>query len=179
MVDPRKVHLWLHRGGFVVICAAALFFSLLPLSAGIGHWPGPDLMLGFAIAWVLRRPEYVPVALVALVLLVADFIYMRPPGLYAVLCVLTIEFLRRREPQSRDMPFLLEWAMVAVVMFGLAIGYRLMLGLFMVDQASLGLVILQQISTLLAYPVVVLFSTQALRITKISASEADQMGRAR
>ncbi|SFJ91480.1 rod shape-determining protein MreD [Celeribacter neptunius] len=175
MVDPRTVRLWSFRAGFLGIAILASFFYLLPLRVGSGHWPGPDLILAFAFAWVMRRPDYVPVFLVALVMLIADFIFLRPPGLWAALTVVALEFLRGREPTSRDMPFAVEWAMVGAVMLAMALMYRLCLAIFMVDQTSLGLAILGQMSTLLSYPVVVALSHYGLGIAKISPSEADEM----
>ena len=179
MVEPWVVRQWTYRAGFTVICLIALFMSLLPLEVGTGRWPGPDFMLAFAFAWVLRRPAYVPIYLVAIMLLISDFVFMRPPGLWAGLGVIVLEFLRGREGMSRDMPFLVEWASIAGVMFGLAVVYRVCLAIFMVDQTSFGLVILQQISTLIAYPFVVLLSVIVMGVTKISAAEADMIGRSR
>lgn len=179
MIEPWIIRQWMYRGGFVLISATALFFCLLPLEVGAGRWPGPDLALAFAFAWVLRRPAYVPMLLVGLTFLLGDFVFMRPPGLWAALCVIAVEFLRGREGMSRDMPFLVEWATVSVVLLGLALVYRICLGIFIVDHTSFGLVILQQISTLMVYPLVVLASTFIMGVTKITAAEAEQIGYAR
>ncbi|MEG3662876.1 rod shape-determining protein MreD [Celeribacter halophilus] len=175
MVDPRTVRTWSFRAGFLLVAALVTFFYLLPLKVGAASWPGPDLILSVAFAWVLRRPDYVPVFLVAPVILLADFIFLRPPGLWTMLSVLGLEFLRRREPISRDLPFAVEWAMVAGVMLAMALAYRLCLALFMVDQSSLGLAIMGQVSTLLSYPVVVALSRYGFGMTKISPAEADEM----
>nr|WP_319249323.1 rod shape-determining protein MreD [uncultured Celeribacter sp.] len=179
MVDPRTVRLWAYRAGFLVLSALSFFLYLLPLQVGTGHWPGPDVPLAFAFAWVLRRPDYIPVLIFAAVMLLADFIFLRPPGLWTALTLVGLEFLRRREPTSRDMPFVFEWAMVAAVMLAIALLNRIVLTLFMVDQAPLGLSILGQISTLIAYPFVVLFSRTILRIEKVTPTEADEIRYAR
>lgn len=179
MVDPRTVRTLSFRAGYLLIAFAAAFFYLLPIKVGAGHWPGPDLILSVAFAWVLRRPDYVPVFLFAPVMLMADFIFLRPPGLWTLLSVLGLEFLRRREVTSRDMPFAVEWMMVAGVMMAMAVLNRLVLAVFMVDQTSLGLTLMGQLSTLLSYPIVVLISQFLLGITKISPSEADEMRYAR
>ena len=42
---------------FLASVWALLFVRLLPLSAGIMGWPGPDLALALILAWVLRRPD--------------------------------------------------------------------------------------------------------------------------
>ncbi|RPE67452.1 rod shape-determining protein MreD [Pacificibacter maritimus] len=167
---------WAYRCAFVLLSLVALFIYLLPLEFGEGRWPGPDLIVAFAFAWVLRRPSYVPILLIGPVFLIADFMLVRPPGLWAALCVLGIEFLRRREGRSRDIPFPVEWAMISAVLLGLAVIYRVLLSVFLVQQASFGLVILQQLSTLFIYPLVVFISTSVMGVTKITAAEAEVLG---
>ncbi len=176
MVDPRTLRTQSFRVGFLLFAGLVTFFYLLPVQVGTGHWPGPDLILALAFVWVLRRPNYVPVFLFAPIMLLADFIFLRPPGLWSALSVLGLEFLRNREPTSRDMAFAVEWAMVAGVMLAMAFLNRLVLAIFMVDQTSLGLTILGQISTILSYPILVALSYYALGMRKITPSEADEMG---
>ena len=76
------------RGWFVVLGLATLFIHLLPLSAMSRPWATPDLMLGFAFAWSARKPVYVPVILLGLMLLLSDLLLQRPPGLWAFLGLL-------------------------------------------------------------------------------------------
>ena len=70
MVDPvTRARLW-HRVMFVTIAALVLLLRLLPLSPSTSGFSGPDITLALTLAWVLRRPEYVPVALIVLVIVV-------------------------------------------------------------------------------------------------------------
>jgi rod shape-determining protein MreD len=46
-------------------------------------------------------------------MLLADLLFLRPPGLWAAIVVLGHEFLRNREQGLRDMPFFVEWGLVA------------------------------------------------------------------
>ncbi|WP_417248384.1 rod shape-determining protein MreD [Celeribacter sp.] len=177
MVDPRTIRKWGHRAAFLAIFGATVFVYLLPLSSGTGHWPGPDVALAVAFAWVLRRPDFLPLFVAAPVFFLSDVIFLRPPGLWAAISIIGLEFLRRREPTSRDMPFLVEWAMVGGVLVAMAVLYRATLAVFMVDQTSLGLVLLEQVSTLAAYPLVVLISSKALSVTKLTPTEADELMR--
>lgn len=165
----------MYRALYVGLALFFVFLYLLPLEVGTGHWPGPDLLLCLAFAWVLRRPSYVPVLLIALVMLAADFLFMRPPGLWAALTLMGAEFLRSREPTSRDMPFPIEWLMVAGVLFAMVLIYRVTLTVFIVDRASLGQFLLGQLSTLIAYPFVVFFTATVCGIHKITAAEAEEM----
>ncbi|NCO16036.1 MAG: rod shape-determining protein MreD, partial [Alphaproteobacteria bacterium] len=96
MVDLLHSTIWRHRAIFVALALALFFLRLLPLGAEPGRWPGPDLMLCLILAWVQRRPDYLPAPLIALVVLTEDFLMLRPPGLWTAIVVLATEFLRGR-----------------------------------------------------------------------------------
>ena len=65
---------WLMQGMFLVLCLLIVFFHLLPLTTLPARWPTPDLIICLAFAWGMRRPDYVPVLLLAGVMLVADLL---------------------------------------------------------------------------------------------------------
>jgi rod shape-determining protein MreD len=138
--------------------------------------PGPDLLVALAFAWVLRRPDYVPVLIVAAVMLAADFLFMRPPGLWAAITVMGVEFLRNREAGFRDLPFLVEWGMVALLLLGMTLANALVMLVLMVDQPSLGLTLLQLIATIAAYPLVVAMTVFALGLRRAAPGEVDDRG---
>ena len=101
---------------------------------------------------------------------------MRPPGLWAGLVVLGAEFLRSREPQSRDLPFLVEWAMVSSVLVAMILAARMVQFVFVINQPSFGLVILHLAATILCYPIVVAASRVVFGVRKIAPGEVDQLG---
>ena len=154
MIDPVLAHRWGHRVAFVGIAAVFFFLRILPLETTPGGWPGPDLLLALAFAWVLRRPDYVPAALIVAVFLLDDMLSQRPPGLWTVLVLTGTEFLRGRIALLRGQPFLAEWAMVAATALCMVMAYRLVLALALVPQAGLMQDIARLVVTLLAYPAV-------------------------
>lgn len=176
MVDPVTRRRWGFRGLFVLLAFGVVFFQILPFRIGVSRWPGPDLLTLLAFAWVLRRPGYVPVVLVAAVTLFTDTLFMRPLGLWSALVVLGFEFLRRRQPFSRDLPFLVEWMMVAGVLLGMTVTNAFVLAIFLVEQPDLKLTFLQLIISILSYPVVVAISRFALGVRKIAPGEVDALG---
>jgi len=176
MVDLLTRRRWIYRFALVGLAALLIFCHILPLGTGPGSWPAPDLLIALIFAWVMRRPEYVPAPLIGLLVLLTDMLFMRPPGLWAALAVMGTEFLRGRQQFSREMPFPVEWLMVSVVLAAMVIGNRLVLAIFMVDQAGLGLTLLQMMTTIAAYPFVVLFTTFVLRIRKVALGEVDELG---
>jgi rod shape-determining protein MreD len=176
MIDPMTTNRVLFRFVFLAIATVILFIRLLPLQTIPGQWAAPDFLVCIVLAWVLRRPDYVPVLLIAVVVLVVDMVLMRPPGLHAALVILGAEFLRARAASVREMPFALEWASVAAVVLAILIGNRVILLLVLVDRPPPGLSFAQFAATVLAYPVVVAFSRFALGIRNIAPGEADKSG---
>ena len=119
MFSGLRNSLWVYRAAFVAIALALLFVRLLPLGSVAGDWPGPDLMLCLMLAWVTQRPDHLPTALIALVVLAEDMILMRPPGLWTALVVLATEFLRARSALTRELGFAAEWLLIAGVMIAM------------------------------------------------------------
>ncbi|MGE5198572.1 MAG: hypothetical protein ACM3H9_02945 [Rhodospirillaceae bacterium] len=176
MVESAATRRLFWRSVFLMLALLVAFVRLLPLGEGAGGVPGPDLLVALALAWAIRRPDYVPVLLVAAVMLVADFLFMRPPGLWAAITVLGVEFLRNRETAFRDLPFLVEWGMVALLLLGMTLANAFVLLVLMVDQPSLGLTLLQLIATILAYPLVVAVTVFALGLRRAAPGEVDDRG---
>jgi rod shape-determining protein MreD len=176
MADPIASRRLAYRLLLVAILSLVILAKLMPLNPGPGSWPAPDFLVLITFAWVLRRPDYVPVLLVALVFLLADLLFLRPPGLWAAIVVLATEFLRGREPGWRDIPFLLEWAIVAGVLTAAALSYTAVLTVFFVDHPGLGRTLLHLAITIAAYPLVVLLTARALGLRKAAPGEVDQLG---
>ena len=165
-----------HRLMFLALAAAVAFVQLLPLDMGPGQFPGPDVLMLLAFSWVIMRPDYVPVSLIAAVFFAADLLFMRPPGLWTALVVIGTEFLRVRSFTLRDTPFLLEWALVAGVITAVFIANALLLGIFGVTQAGFGLTLIGLGATILAYPLVVILAGRAVGLKKIAPGEVDRLG---
>jgi len=158
---------------FGVLCLLLIFLHLLPLQLLPRGWAGPDVMLALAFAWVLRRPDFVPPLLIAGLFLLTDLLFQRPPGLWAALVLLGSQTLRAREPGLRDLTFAVEWVSVATTLVAMTLGYRIILAILMVDQAPLGLSLMQLVLTLMVYPVVALISHTAFGVRKIAPGDID------
>lgn len=145
---------------YVVAALALILGALLPLSPGRIGWPGPDLLAAVTLAWVLRRPEQVPLLTIAAVMLAADILLFRPPGLGAALAVVATEVARRQRHRWRAQGFLVEWLRVAMLMGLMVLAERMIRTLFLVPPTlaplpPLGQDALRLIATAGAYPLVV------------------------
>jgi len=162
---------------FVGLAVALLFLRMLPVDSGTEGWPGPDLLLCLICAWTMRRPDFLPVGLVAAVVVMEDLILMRPPGLWAALVVLAAEFIRSRVALTRELTFAVEWLLVAGIMVSLFLSYRVIFAIAFVPQAGFGYAMVQVIWSILCYPLVVAVSRLALDLRKPAMGEVDAYGR--
>lgn len=177
MVDPVAAHRLAYRMLFAGLAFLILFVRILPLDATPARVPGPDLILCGAIAWVMRRPDYAPAALIAAVFLAEDILAMRPPGLWPLVVLFGTEFLRSREATLRELPFVLEWLVAGALVIAMTVSFRLVLAAFLVPQVASGMVALQTVATILAYPAVVLLTRFVLGLRKAAPGEVDALGR--
>lgn len=177
MVEGLRSTVWAYRGAFLLVALFLLFVRLLPLGTVAGRWPGPDILLCITVAWVMRRPDFLPVGLIAIVFLLEDIVLMRPPGLWTGLVVLATEFLRARVALTRELTFVVEWMLAAGVMIAMLLAYRVSLTIVLVPQPGFGFATIQTIWSILCYPLVVAASAMALDVRKPATGEVDSYGR--
>ena len=176
MANGQAPRFWIMRSLYLALCLILLFMQLLPLDTVPKVWAAPELTLAVTFAWVLRRPEFVPPLMIALLFLMIDFLVQRPPGLWAALVLIGSETLRARAPGLRDLTFPVEWLTVATTLVVMTLGYRLILALLLVDQPALGLSLIQLLMTLIAYPIVVLITQSVFGVRKLAPGDIDAMG---
>ncbi|MGB1035431.1 MAG: rod shape-determining protein MreD, partial [Primorskyibacter sp.] len=155
MAKPR-MGLWVARAQFLGLAGLVIFFHMLPLSLQPAQWAPPDVLLAFAFAWAQRRPDAVPPLMVAGVFLLTDLMFQRPPGLWAALVLVVIEWSKSRERRPVEAGFLLEWAGFAGAVVSITVVYRVVLRLVLVDTGPLHLATTQAALTVAIYPLVVL-----------------------
>jgi rod shape-determining protein MreD len=175
MANVSVARTWLMRAAFAGLALLIMFFHLLPLDTQPHSWAPPDLLTAFAFAWVLRRPDYAPTLLLAAVMLLADMLFQRPPGLLACLVVLGAEYLKTRAGNG-ETSFIGEWIAVAVAMISISVLNRFVLLVLGVDQPALGLILIQTLMTIAVYPIVVLITHGLMGVRKLAPSEAEALG---
>ena len=147
MADART---WGGRGTWLLVMTALVVLAMLLGEAIPRRWPLPDLMLLLTLAWLARRPDDVPVAMLAAVFLSADFLSGEAPGLRAALVLMAAEHLRARAGRPEDP--LSEWARAAVLILLVTIGERIALGVTLAPAPPFGPVVLRGLAGAAAYP---------------------------
>ena len=164
--------IWLMRAGFVLLALFILFVHLLPLQTKPPvHFAPPDMLMLFAFAWAVRRPELVPSMLLALIFLLADLLLQRPPGLWALMLLLATERLKAQSLSLRDAGFFTECLSVAALIVFVFVGYRVILGVLIVDLPPLGIWIVHMLMTLICYPIAVFVTHWVMRIRKYAPGD--------
>lgn len=176
MGDVSIFRLWLMRAGFVALIMAITFLHLLPLDTLPSTWVPPDLVMGFSIAWAMRRPEYVPAAILAPLFLLVDLMLGRPPGLYAALLLIVTENMRGRSATLRNQPFGIGWLTAGLGMIFVVLTYRAVLALTLTPEPSFGLALLQLGLSVLTYPLVVLVTRYGFGLRPAELGEVNAMG---
>ncbi|EBA13434.1 hypothetical protein [Roseobacter sp. CCS2] len=176
MAEQMDRKIWVQGGVFLALAFVLIVVDLVPLDMRPSLWVSPDLLLATTLAWVVRKPTYVPVLVIALLFLMTDFLFMRPPGLWAALVVILSEVLRRQHREFRNMPLLVEWGTVAVGIIAITIVNRIVLAIVVSPQAPLGLTLIEMIATILVYPIVLLVAHFIFGISRISRGEIGSKG---
>ena len=152
-----RARLWARRALYPAVAAGLTLAGLLPIGhPAPGALPPPDALLLVTLAWVARRPAEAPTPVLAAVLLAADLVLQRPPGLHAALALAAAEWLRGSASRAGGGGFWGEWARAAALVLLIVAGERLVLALALVPQAPPGPALVQALVTAAAYPLAAL-----------------------
>jgi len=154
----------MNRGSFVLASLGTVFIAMLPLGLTTTAGLTPDLFFALVFAWIIRRPETLPLGLVAIMALFMDVMLMRPVGLWALFVILASEYFRMTGRTLREQMFAIEWLVFAVAFALGQAAQLLILKLAFVDAPGLRLVFGYMFITIIAYPAVVGVIVYGLRI---------------
>jgi rod shape-determining protein MreD len=171
---PRIV--WKNRFVLAGLLSLIIFVNLLPLGQTFGGIPGPDLAMCLMFAFVLRRPDYVPIGLVVIMGFAADALLMKPLGLWTLTLLLATEFLRRSVIHTEALTPADEAAQVVPVMIVCFLFERLVLLGLVADPPAFFSQLIHIGMTLLFYPLIVVFTHSILGVRRLQPGEVDTLG---
>ena len=176
MAERPVTQIWIARGVYLALAVAIIYIQLLPLTTVPRTWAMPDILLALTLAWAARRPDYVPVLVIAVVFLLTDFLFQRPPGLWAALVLIVTETLRARAQAMRGMTFPLEWTSVALGIVAIYATYRFVGAMTLLPQPPLVPYLIQMVMTILAYPVLAGLSHLLFGVSRPAPGAVDAFG---
>jgi len=162
VTTPTQI--WFGRAVFASLSLLVTLAAMLPIGLAAEASVMPDVFFCIAFAWVIRRPQTAPLGLIVSFALLADFLLMRPLGLWTFIILLMSEFVRAQRIPLREQLFIFEWIIFAVV-FSFALFVNFMFLKFSFSPTpSFGLMLNYAVNTVLAYGVVVAFLHWVFRI---------------
>jgi rod shape-determining protein MreD len=167
---------WSNRLVFIALAFLLIVVDLVPLDMRPSLWAAPDVLLAATLAWVARKPSYVPVVVIAMIMLLTDFLFMRPPGLWAALVVVLSETIRRQHREFRTMPFLVEWGTIAFGIVAITVINRIVLVVVMAPVAPLAPTLIEMVATILVYPIVLIAAHFIFGVSRMSPGEVGSKG---
>ena len=176
MTDAPATQVMTGRFVFVALVFVLFFTQLLPLDTRPSVWAPPNWLLAVTLAWITRRPDFVPVYFVVAVFFLADMLFQRPPGLWTALVVILTEILRARSSGLRDLPLLLEWGTVAVGIVAITLINRAVLMVVMTPQPPLGLTLIEMVMTIVFFPVVMAAAHFVFGVSRPALGQTDSRG---
>ena len=176
MADNPRSWIWIGRAVYLAVALGIVFVQLMPVDTEPARWAGPDLLLAITLAWVARRPEFVPFGVVVVLFLGTDLLFQRPPGLWAALVLILTEAVRSRARGLRNVPLALEWGTVAVGIVAITLANGLVLAAVMTPQAPVMLTVTQTVLTIAVYPVVVIGAHFFFGLTRPAPGQVDSLG---
>lgn len=176
MAERTDTRTWINRGVFALLAFVICVMQLLPLGLEPANWAGPDLLLAATLVWVARKPSYLPVVMIAAIFLMADLLFLRPPGLWAGLVVILTEVIRRQHREFRNMPLFAEWGTIAVGLVLITLANRLILVIVMAPKPPLGLSLMEMVATIAAYPLIVTIAHFGFGVSRAAHGETGRKG---
>lgn len=144
--------IWLGRAVFVSLGLFFTLIAMLPLGLAADAMHMPDLFFCAAFAWIIRRHETAPLALIFVTALFGDIMLMRPLGLWTMITIILMEAVRTQRIPLREQMFVVEW-LIFMLVFALALGLNSMiLSLSFHPALRFDLALDYFINTALAYP---------------------------
>ena len=144
---------FIHQILYFCIGLLIIFFQILPLQTTPQSWSGPNVLLVFFAALVIKRPEFTSSLLIAVVFLIEDFFLMRPPGLMSSLTVLGLYILKTKFQNQEETSLVFVWGNVAICLTLILLICYFVLKLLFIPSAGLRLTIMEITVTLAIYPI--------------------------
>ena len=162
----------IHQILYFCIGLLIIFFQILPLQTTPQSWSGPNVLLVFFAALVIKRPEFTSSLLIAVVFLIEDFFLMRPPGLMSSLTLLGLYFLKRKFQNQEETSLIFVWGNVAICLTLVLLICYFVSKLLFIPSAGLRLTIMEITVTLAIYPI---FSILVGSFDNLEATETEKI----
>ena len=154
MTEATFLGLWARRGLYLLTAGILILAGLVPIGGVPRAVPPPEALLALTLAWVARRPAEVPAVAVAAVFVLADLLFLRPPGLHAFLVLAAAEWVRAHPARGAGLPA--EWARAGAAILVVGLAEQAVLAVTLAGGPPFGPAMVRALLTALAYPLAAL-----------------------
>lgn len=176
MDDITPWQFWLRRAGFIAIATMFILQALIPLDLTANRLPGPDVLYCVTMAYIIRRPEFVPLWAIFFVFFLRDILSMAPLGIWTLLVITSTEIVRSNLQAFREYFFGIEWLWIAGIFGAILLTQQLILSITLSFTPTFVDLALQFFFTAAIYPVIVAFMKYGFRIECPAAGKTDAKG---
>ena len=131
----------------------------------------PDFAFCIVAAWIIRRPDSVPLQIVAAAALLEEILLLLPLGLWSSAAVISAMFLRERVHGIQRSTFLFEWFLVSVTFLFAVFACGLLQLVLFIPPVPFQLILAEAVATAMAYPVVVVILNMIFGIRHMTPTE--------
>ena len=164
---PFRLSDWMYRIAFLVFIFFICMFRLRTNNLEPDTIYGPDLIYCLMAAWIIRRPDFIPVYIIIITFGFYELIFGLPPGLWITMMLIVSEFLRTLSVWALRNSLLLEWLLVSCCFACALLLYQLILFLTFLTTASLIAIVSTLLLTIICYPFAVLV-TNLIFVKKVT-----------
>lgn len=136
----------------LVLCLALLFLTILPYQVPFLHMVTPSFALIGVFFWTVRQPELMPVAAAFIMGIIPDLWSGGPPGVQALMLILTRIFLIGQRRFIFGRSILVVWLAFGLVALLWGFLSWILASLYLGHALSLVPVIVQVLITIAIYP---------------------------
>ncbi|MBL6856101.1 MAG: hypothetical protein ISQ88_06980 [Rhodobacteraceae bacterium] len=170
--------LWFQRTVYSVISLLFIIWLISPQNSLPQAIPAPEFLLCLTLVVILRKPEVLPVILIAIIFLFCDFLFSRPVGLWSGIVIILTEFTKAQYWRYKGSNFVTTWLFSSfVIAFGIGT-YILILILFVVPHTNLSQYLVWVLITIFSYPIMFCLSFLVVRSDKKNYQDRVLGGRA-
>jgi len=151
---------------------------MLPLGLSADALVMPDIFFCMAFYWVVRSAKTAPVTIIFCVVFFADFMLMRPLGLWTFVVVLAMELTRLQRLPILEQMFIVEWILFSLLFAAALLFKSLLLTISFSETPAFELTVWYFFMTVVTYPfiVIVLYYIFRIRVEKTSTGN-NRLGR--
>ena len=144
--------LWGQRLLYFLISLLFILWLIVPQNPLPQALPTPEFLLCFTLAIILRRPEALPVILIAIIFLFCDVLFNRPIGLWTAIVIIISEFAKTQYWRYKDSNFVTTWFFISFLSSVGIFLYMIVLDVLLVPQSNFWQYLIWALITILIYP---------------------------